>query len=141
MVEIDLIGEKKETKEFPKVLLERTLTTGTVIEVGHWTSDQQKEKIMLSIDVDGKIVTCWMNASVKKGSDPAYNTLSYNNLEALGLLEDFKTKASSIKTLEDMEAYWNTKLLGKKIKFVPETINSKDGVKYSLVKQIEGFAQ
>jgi len=141
MVEIDLIGEKKETKEFPKVLLERTLTTGVVAEVGSWTSDQQKEKILLSIDVDGKIVTCWMNANVKKGSDPAYNTLSYNNLEALGLLEDFSKFKDNIKNLVDMEAYWNTKLLGKQIKFVPETIISKDGVKYSLVKQIEGFVQ
>lgn len=141
MVEIDLIGEKKETKEFPKVLLERTLTTGLVVEVGSWTSDQQKEKILLSIDVDGKIVTCWMNANVKKGSDPAYNTLSYNNLEALGLLEDFTKFKDNIKSLEDMEAYWNTKLLSKKVKFVPENIISKDGVKYSLVKQIEGFVQ
>jgi len=139
MVEIDLIGEKKETKEFPKTLLERNLTTGEVMEVTNYTDKKGKEKIILSILVGDKTVSCFMNANVKKGSDPTYNTLSYNNLDSLGLLKDFATKQDSIKTLDDMTEYWLTKLSGKKIKFVPETIISEQGEKYSVVKSIEGF--
>jgi len=56
------------------------------------------------------------------------------------LLEDFTKVADQIKSLAEMEGFWNSKLIDKSIKFVPETIISKDGVKYSLVKQIEGFA-
>jgi len=67
MVEIDLVGEKKEVKEFPKVLLPRTLTEGIVTEVGSWTSPDNKEKILLSILVGESVVTCWMNASKRRG--------------------------------------------------------------------------
>lgn len=158
MVTIELENKEQEKKEFPKHLLERTLTIGEVTDVTSWsgtkiktlkdktTKEVKSEKIILTTQVGDKIINCWMNADVKKGSDPAYNTQSYTNLENLGLLENFKTevqKAIEQKINIDLsfvETYFRNKLKGKKIKFVPETITPKEGNKYSVIQIIEGFA-
>jgi len=152
--------EAQKTNQIPKILIPRNLITGTVIEVGSWSGVKQKkdkagntvevpsEKIVLTVKVEGydTPLQCWMNALIKKGSDPSYNTLSYNNLDNLTLLGDLnqvKSKAEETKTTIDLkaiEAFWYTKLINKKIKFIPETITSKDGEKYSVIQTIEGFA-
>ncbi len=159
MVEIQLESEEPRTK-VPTTLLERTLTTGEVIEVNSWSGTKTKtnkdkttrevksEKVYLNIQVGKDIVSCWMNADVKKGSDPAYNTLSYTNLVNLKLLDNFKEEvmkaanASVIVDLKFVELYFKNKLLNKKIKFVPETRIAKDEkqTKFSVVETIEGFA-
>lgn len=158
MVTIELENKENEKKEFPKYLLERTLTIGEVTDVTSWSGTKTKilkdktikevksEKIILTTKVGDKIINCWMNADVKKGSEPTYNTQSYTNLENLGLLENFKQevqKAVEQKIQIDLpfvENYFRNKLKGKKIKFVPETIPTKDGDKYSVIQIIEGFA-
>lgn len=140
MVTIDLEGKTKS--KAPKVLIERNLTTGKIVDVSQWFDEaNDKEKIYLTIKVGDATISCWMAADVKKGSDPAYNTLSYNNLENLKLLDEFKKVKEQIKTLDDMAQFWRQHTLNKDIKFVPETITNKtDGQKYSVVKTIEGFA-
>jgi len=159
MVEISLENEKQEKKEYPKYLLERTLTTGEVTDVTSWSGTKEKkkkdgsktevqsEKIILTVLVQpDKIIQCWMNADVKKGSEAKYNTLSYTNLNKLGLLDNFKEELQKAKTnaipidLAYIEAYFKNKFKGKKIKFVPETVPADDGKDYSTVKTIEGFA-
>jgi hypothetical protein len=159
MVEISLENEKQEKKEYPKYLLERTLTTGEVTDVTSWAGTKEKkkkdgsklevkaEKIILTVLVQpDKIIQCWMNADVKKGSEAKYNTLSYTNLNKLGLLDNFKEELGKAKTnnipvdLLFIEAYFKNKFKGKKIKFVPETVPADDGKDYSTVKTIEGFA-
>jgi hypothetical protein len=150
MVEIDLEGKANSEKtEYKKFLIERTLTTGKIIEVNSWTGKNKGkdiEKIILSIMPKDKPeinINCWMTANIKKGSDPAYNTLAYDNLEALGLLEEFSKVKEELMKKEDklkaLEDFFYTKLIDKNIKFVPETIISEDGQKYSIVKKIEGF--
>lgn len=159
MVEISLENEKQEKKEYPKYLLERTLTVGEVTDVTSWKGTKTKnkkdgsktevsaEKIILTVLVQpDKVIQCWMNADVKKGSEAKYNTLSYTNLNKLGLLENFKEELTKAKAnaipidLTYIEAYFKNKFKGKKIKFVPETVPSDDGKDYSTVKTIEGFA-
>ena len=148
MVEHDFLGEPKEKKEYKKHLIERTLTKGTIIDIGHWTDEKKgKDNIILTIslkDNPENTISCFMNARVAKGSEPAYNTLSYNNLTNLGLIEKFKEvvgkEPEKMKLLENIEGFWMTHTLNKEIKFVPETIQPKVGDKYSIVKEIEGFA-
>lgn len=157
MVQIELEDQEPKVK-VAKVLLDRTLTVGEVVEVNSWSGTKQKilkdkstkevksEKIYLNVLVGKDVVSCWMNADVKKGSEPSYNTLSYTNLENLGLISDFKEQvlaaanASITIDLKFVETYFRNKLQGKKIKFVPETITPKEGNKYSVVQTIEGFA-
>jgi hypothetical protein len=157
MVEISLEDNEPKMK-VQKTLLDRTLTIGKVIEIGSWSGTKQKllkdkttkevksEKVYLNVLVGEAIVSCWMNADIKKGSEPAYNTLSYTNLENLGLVKDFKEQvlaaanASTIVDLKSIEVYFRNKLQDKNIKFVPETITPKEGAKYSVIQTIEGFA-
>lgn len=157
MVEISLEDQEPKVK-VAKTLLDRTLTVGEVIEVGSWAGTKQKvlkdkttkevksEKIYLNVLVGKDIVSCWMNADIKKGSEPSYNTLSFTNLENLGLISNFKEEvlkaanASVTVDLKFIELYFKNKLLNKKIKFVPETIQPKEGNKYSVIQTIEGFA-
>lgn len=159
MVEISLEDQEPKVK-VAKTLLDRTLTIGKVIEIGSWSGTKQKiqkdkstkevksEKIYLNVLVKDKeaIVSCWMNADIKKGSEPAYNTLSYTNLENLGLVKDFKEQvlaaanASHTIDIKFIETYFRNKLQDKDIKFVPETITPKEGNKYSVIQTIEGFA-
>lgn len=158
MVTIDLESQPKEKKEYKNYLIERTLTTGKVINIDSWTGTKTKtkkdgstetvptEKIILTVQVGEINLSCWMNADIKKGSDPSYNTTSYNNLEALGLIPDFKEQVrlaveQKIKIdLHFVESYFKAKLLNRDIKFVPETITPKDGEKYSVIQTIEGYA-
>ena len=142
MVEIDLEGKTKTSSKAPQVLIERNLTTGKVVDVSQWYDEaNDKEKVILTIKIGEIALSCWMNADIKKGSDPAYSTLSYINLENLKLLTEFKAVQKNIKTLDDMAQFWRQSTLNKEIKFVPETITSKtDGQKYSVIKTIEGFA-
>jgi len=145
--------EPKKTNDFPKVLLPRESTIATVVAISSWKGtkrvkdkdgnevEKPTEKIIVTANLDdGKQVACWQNASVQRGSQPAYDTLSYTNASNLGLLDKFKEVSESIKTLDDMMAFWEKELLGKKIKFVPETVSPAVGEKYSVIKIIDTFA-
>ena len=152
MVEHDTTGEnQKEKKEYPKFLIERTATIGTIVDVGSWSGKdnkgKDKEKIILSVQVKDNeaMLQCWLNASVKKNSDPKYNTGSYNVLRNLGLLEKFEKfvelDPDNAGTLEGVEAFFLTNLSNKEVKFVPETITPKDGGDdYSSILILDGFA-
>jgi len=160
MVQIELETITKEKKVYPRYLIKRTETIGEVTDVTSWSgtktktnkeqvkSEVKSEKIILTVLVQpDKVLQCWMNADVKKGSDPAYDTTSYTNLKKLGLLEDFTNQVkNAIESkitidLTFVETYFRNKLKGKKITFVPETLVDKETKEeYSTIKTIEGFA-
>ena len=149
---VDLEG-KKTGKEFPKILLPRESTVATVIEVSSWSGtkkakdkdgkeyEKPSEKIILTVQLaDGRTISCFQNSETKKGSKPAYDTLSYTNAVNLQLLDKIKEAAPNLKTLDDVVAFWKSELVGKKIKFVPETIIPENGERYSILKIVDGWA-
>jgi hypothetical protein len=148
---VDLSG--KSANNYPKVLLPREATVATVIDVSFWsgtkrvkekdgtTIEKPSEKVILVAQTeDGKSVSCWQNAEIKKGSKPSYDTLSYTNASNLGILEEVEKAKEKFKTLEDVASFWKEQVLNKKIKFVPETIIPAEGERYSIIKVIDGFA-
>jgi len=148
---VDLEGKK--STDFPKVLLPRESTVVTVTGVSSWSGtkrakdkdgnevEKPSEKIIITTKLaDGRQISCWQNAQVQKGSKPAYDTLSYTNAVNLQLINKFKAAAPSIKTLDDMVSFWSKELIGKKIKFVPETVIPATGERYSVIKIIDSFA-
>jgi hypothetical protein len=148
---VDLEGNKSNS--FPKVLLPRESTVAKVTDVSFWAGtkkvknpdgsmlEKPSEKVIITAKTaKGAVLTCWQNAEVKKGSKPAYDTLSYTNASNLGLLTKFKEEKSKLKTLEDMASFWRENLLDKDIKFVPETIIPENGERYSIIKIIDAFA-
>lgn len=148
---IDLEGNKGNN--FPKVLLPRESTVATVTDVSFWQGtkkvknpdgsmiEKPSEKVIITAKTkNGSVLSCWQNAEVKKGSKPAYDTLSYTNASNLGLLTKFKEAQSKLKTLEDVASFWRESLLNKDIKFVPETIIPENGERYSIIKIIDTFA-
>lgn len=148
---VDLEGNKGNS--FPKVLLPRESTVAKVTDVSFWAGtkkvknpdgsmiEKPSEKVIITAKTkSGAVLSCWQNAEVKKGSKPAYDTLSYTNASNLGLLDKFKEARTKIKTLEDVAAFWKENLLDKDIKFVPETIIPENGERYSIIKIIDAFA-
>ena len=148
---IDLEG--KSGNSFPKVLLPRESTVATVTDVSFWSGtkkiknsdgsmiEKASEKVIITAKTkSGAVLSCWQNAEVKKGSKPAYDTLSYTNASNLGLLDKFKEAKEKIQSLEDVAAFWKESLENKDIKFVPETIIPENGERYSIIKVIDSFA-
>jgi len=148
---VDLEGTKGNS--FPKVLLSRESTVATVTDVSFWAGtkkvknpdgsmlEKPSEKVIITAKTsNGSVLSCWQNAEVKKGSKPAYDTLSYTNASNLGLLTKFKEAQAKLKTLEDVASFWREALLNQKIKFVPETIIPESGERYSIIKIIDSFA-
>jgi hypothetical protein len=148
---VDLEGTKGNS--FPKVLLPRESTVAIVTDVSSWSGSKKvknpdgsilekpSEKIIITAQVDkDKTVSCWMNSLCKKGSKPSYDTLSYTNAVNLNLLDKLKKVQDKLNTLEDITAFWKTELLGKKIKFVPETVVPENGERYSIIKIVDAFA-
>jgi hypothetical protein len=145
--------EAKKEDNFPKVLLPRESTVATVMDVTSWQGtkkakdkdgkeiEKPSEKLIISVKLaDDKLISCFQNAKCAKGSKPSFDTLSYTNATNLGLLEKIKEEQSKLNTLEDVVTFWKKELVGKKIKFVPETIIPEIGPRYSILKIIDGWA-
>jgi hypothetical protein len=151
-IEIDLEG-KKPFEDKPRTLLERTLTVGEVIKINWFESTKKKKdangvestipvsKVVWTIKVPAGEVCGFYPMNIKKGQTPQYNTVLYTNLDNLGLIPKFNDIKSAVKNEEDLVEWLKQELLGKQLKFVPETITPLDGKnKYSVIKIVEGFA-
>ena len=98
------------------------------------------DKIVMQVETKEGNVSMWFTPLVKKGSNGFSNTNLYNFLEKANLLTDIAQYDGQINTVDALKKYMENALTGKTVKFLPKTVTSKSGEKYSKVEKVLSVA-